>query len=467
MKLKTKINDFGQKIGGAKKDWWITGNLTAEELNKLSLAEQKKFASKDCLWPPITVEDCVEEADKGIDPFVLYWRRIVRRHALPKPLVSSEKKHMEQIVAYVNDMIRLKTAVESVKTQVEISQFYDLAGSFSCAILSGEILKISMHHKRMYANMKNSGFPYGEKGSKKKKSVNRKKNFTPLKLLSIQRSGEDYRRGISIDEYLWQRKFNSYGVEFGQWLTEKDKQASLNYCYDAFMDLAMVLGISDKDISFNNRLSMAFGSRGGFKGSAHYEPRFHVINLTKMHGAGCTAHEWFHALDNFLAESCGITDTVMASESKQKEKLPVEFVNLIQALQRDVDGEETEFYKGSVQFGTHYAKDAHGYWESKCEMAARAFGCYVKDNIGVSDYLIAHADSYVFETENESTCAIPQDEERELFDELFDYLFIRLKKDGFFTPRSETVKVKKTLKSSKFPYEIIREHSGQLRFIVE
>ena len=39
MKLKTKINDFGQKIGGAKKDWWITGNLTAEELNKLSLAE--------------------------------------------------------------------------------------------------------------------------------------------------------------------------------------------------------------------------------------------------------------------------------------------------------------------------------------------------------------------------------------------------------------------------------------------
>ena len=36
---------------------------------------------------------------------------------------------------------------------------------------------------------------------------------------------------------------------------------------------------------------------------AHYEPLLEVINLTKLRGAGCLAHEWAHALDDILSES--------------------------------------------------------------------------------------------------------------------------------------------------------------------
>ena len=54
------------------------------------------------------------------------------------------------------------------------------------------------------------------------------------------------------------------------------------------------------------RLALAFGSRGKGRALAHYEPGRHVINLTKMSGAGCLAHEWGHALDRYLAIKCGV-----------------------------------------------------------------------------------------------------------------------------------------------------------------
>ena len=58
-----------------------------------------------------------------------------------------------------------------------------------------------------------------------------------------------------------------------------------------------------------------------------------------------------------------------------------------------------------------------------------------------SDYLIAHADAYVFEFDNQSISAIPQGEERDLFNEMFDQLFYRLKQDGFLHERqAATVK---------------------------
>lgn len=48
------------------------------------------------------------------------------------------------------------------------------------------------------------------------------------------------------------------------------------------------------------RLGIAFGARGRGRALAHYESALHVINLTKLKGAGSLAHEWGHALDAYL-----------------------------------------------------------------------------------------------------------------------------------------------------------------------
>lgn len=45
----------------------------------------------------------------------------------------------------------------------------------------------------------------------------------------------------------------------------------------------------------------ARATRGRNATAAHY-PDYLAINLTKQQGAGSLAHEWWHALDNWLAK---------------------------------------------------------------------------------------------------------------------------------------------------------------------
>lgn len=133
----------------------------------------------------------------------------------------------------------------------------------------------------------------------------RKKKLIPKQLEHITRVGPDHRSGkdMSGDDYLQTFKF--YGGEFGTWLNEKDRQFSLNYGYDALMDLAVALDIDPSKIAFNEELSIAFGARGKGAALAHYEPLRRVINLTKMHGAGNLAHEYGHALDDIISKAAG------------------------------------------------------------------------------------------------------------------------------------------------------------------
>ena len=140
---------------------------------------------------------------------------------------------------------------------------------------------------------------------KEKETQNRKKSFKPKQLEHIVRDGEDYRNNKDITGEDMMEKFNFKGGEFGNWLNEKDRQESLNYGYDALLDLSKALNISPTDISLGNRLSIAFGSRGSGNALAHYEPDREVINLTKMKGAGSLAHEWAHALDDIFGKELG------------------------------------------------------------------------------------------------------------------------------------------------------------------
>lgn len=104
-------------------------------------------------------------------------------------------------------------------------------------------------------------------------------------------------------------------------------------------------------------------------------------------------------------------------------------------------------------------------------MFARAFACYVKDVLGYSsDYLMGHADVYVFEFENQGYSAIPQGEEREILDELFDMLVYRLKQDGFFHERKEEPRPASSLNAAvvdvpvHYNEDLTEDSYGQLAF---
>jgi hypothetical protein len=121
----------------------------------------------------------------------------------------------------------------------------------------------------------------------------------------IERLGKDRREGKNVTPKMFQDTFGFRGGEFGNWNMGSDGQAALNYAYDALLDLADALNIPPKAVSLNGNLAIAFGARGhGGKEAAraHYERDKAVINLTKIRGAGSLAHEWFHALDNYLGQ---------------------------------------------------------------------------------------------------------------------------------------------------------------------
>lgn len=117
----------------------------------------------------------------------------------------------------------------------------------------------------------------------------------------LQRSGIEYRKG-NISPEQFREAFDFSGGEFGNWVPQDERQRLLNMAYDGLMDLANVLQLDPKTLSLDGKLSIAFGARGQglSKAAAHYERDRAVFNLTRIKGAGSVAHEWFHALDHYL-----------------------------------------------------------------------------------------------------------------------------------------------------------------------
>ncbi len=116
-------------------------------------------------------------------------------------------------------------------------------------------------------------------------------------------SWRDESKDVTEDDFI--KVFGFRGVEFGNYVTGTERHVHMNATFDAFCDMAAMLGIPRKLVSLNGTLALAFGSRGqGGRGSfaAHYESDYKVINLTRPNGAGSLAHEWWHAFDNYVGE---------------------------------------------------------------------------------------------------------------------------------------------------------------------
>lgn len=116
----------------------------------------------------------------------------------------------------------------------------------------------------------------------------------------VSRSGPAFRQGdVAPNQFLTDFKFR--GVEFGNW--QNERQSVMNMAYDAMRDLSDITGIAPESLTLQQRLGLAFGARGNggvHGGAAHYERAYAAVNLTRENGAGHLAHEWMHALDHYL-----------------------------------------------------------------------------------------------------------------------------------------------------------------------
>ena len=198
------------------------------------------------------------------------------------------------------------------------------------------------------------------------------------------RVGMDYREGRSVSAKELMDKFGFRGIEFGNYVTQKERQQYLNECYDAFLDMADILGISPKAISIDGKLALAVGARGTGKAIAHYEPSKHVINLTKVKSAGTLAHEWWHAMDFHFGRK---SSPAPSTDYKYDEDTRVEVRKSIESLMGKI--QDSDYYKRSRLLDNRIGgKD---YYSTNTELAARAFQDYITkrliDKGQINDFL--------------------------------------------------------------------------------
>lgn len=114
--------------------------------------------------------------------------------------------------------------------------------------------------------------------------------------------GENFRDSKDISSVELLETFGFRGIEFGNWVTQGERQIIINRAYDCFMLLSKALGVQPKVLSLGGRLGLCLGSRGKGRAAAHYSHTLRLINLTRFAGAGTVGHEWGHAVDHYLDE---------------------------------------------------------------------------------------------------------------------------------------------------------------------
>ena len=222
------------------------------------------------------------------------------------------------------------------------------------------------------------------------------------------RVGEDWRKGENITPETFAAVLPFRGVEFGNWVNQTERAALLNSAFDGFHDLAAVLGIAPESVTLSGSLAFAFASRGHSAAAAHYEPARQVINLTKKAGAGCMAHEWFHAVDNFAAGGG------MGNYATESPKHPEAFA-ILEAIKK------SDYFTRSKNL----ARWLGDYWTSGRELTARAFEGVIMSLLSYSgicsDFLanveafdaftekdVAHrSDCYPYPTADEAAALLP------------------------------------------------------------
>lgn len=285
---KETIQDFGEKIGGARKD---TSVKTGPKTSGTTTKDNRPTWAKRFEITEIAASSNPNEVGKWIitDTRKKDWKGNAKQLGkqffdsqkdaeLALPILAVAQKHRVwaagkdsfSIYREISDRKRVKVVEQEFQTREDAMKYM--------AIHAIEILETNT--------------TFGEIDLPRPENTVRK--------------GLDRRKGDAKDaDFI--RVFGFRGVEFGNWNNQAERQELLNDAFDGLMDLAEILNIPPAAISLNGELALAFGARGqGLSGAkAHYEPERAVINLTKLNGAGSLAHEWWHALDHYFGRQDG------------------------------------------------------------------------------------------------------------------------------------------------------------------
>lgn len=326
--MEKKIQDFGMKIEGSRKD--KNKDNKKENLPKLNHPGNFLLICRDNIWPETNGEELVAS---GIPQGVAFWREQIRKAIPPHPENADELS----MVNYFNVISELRDQVSQVNDAAGVDSFFEylqqnyLSTSDNYSqhlhvtapakdVVSPKLLKEARTAYPTYERKAEKllfGIPKKDQPALRKKQKeqkqnhkteadspyeHRKKPFPLSKLSSFTRHGPSY---LPEGNHAGKEEFLSLGirgVEFGLWMSDADAQFALDQCYHALRDLAYVLDIEPHDISLGGKLALSFGARGYGEVLADYKAKQQLITLPNGNGNGFLAHAWAYAVDEYFRQ---------------------------------------------------------------------------------------------------------------------------------------------------------------------
>ena len=118
------IEDFGEKIGGARKDLWIQRGLTINDIANFNKAEKDKYIKKNNIWIKPDYEKLLNE--EGYSRDAVYYIKCLRDAILTAPDILKLdkedviKQKQENYIEFVN---AIKSEAMKIKTNDDIDKF--------------------------------------------------------------------------------------------------------------------------------------------------------------------------------------------------------------------------------------------------------------------------------------------------------------------------------------------------------
>lgn len=298
------IQDFGEKIGGARKDIYKSRGMTVRDLAGIDVSDFKKVVIKDNIW---NVPDYTQF--KGVmEDCCIYYMKFVRDHIKAKMDIvsSSEETTRYKAELYIKFILTMKEFCESLRTKQDLydakenifKAFKDEKGDWTkdsiytpgldtqfirtvslarfevdylvdeCYIqgfpdnFKGALKGIKI--RKTYANKfritnstkyltdkefntKEEAIEYAKNSLVEELEGNRKRKKSTLvnivrpQLEHIERIGPNIRNNVDATTDNILQYFDFRGGEFGNWNNQKDRQAYLNYIFDSLVDLSFIM----------------------------------------------------------------------------------------------------------------------------------------------------------------------------------------------------------------------------------
>lgn len=191
------------------------------------------------------------------------------------------------------------------------------------------------------------------------------------------------------------RQFGFRSISVGRWVTREERDRAAGLFYDALTDLMWILQGPELLVSLRQTLSFQYGIGGRPGVSAFYDPSARSFSLAKNAGPGSIAHEWFHALDHYLADKA-FSDTgrgIYASEAWLRDATPIphplndRLFHCFRNIMLDESGENpSDLVRASIECDR---KNGSIYYSEPVELCARAFEAFVQDSAISNNFLVA------------------------------------------------------------------------------